>query len=501
MPLKRNLVANYLGAGWNGLVTIAFVPLYIRYLGVEAYGLIGVHALLQAMLSLLDGGMAPAISREMARFGAGANQGIAIRTLLRSVESVALAVALLVTIGVWALSGWFATGWLQNEGLSTDTVERALALMGAVVGLRFVENIYRSSLVGLQRQVVLNGISTLVTTVRAVGAVLVLAKVSPSIEAFFVWQLLVSIAAVALFAGACYRQLPPASTKVVFSLQALRSIWRYAAGTMVITALSLLLTQMDKILLSRLLSLEAFGYYAFAVVVAQLPLAVVGPTSQAFFPRFVEQFDRGTKSGLAASYHDAAQMVSVALSAITIMLVVFGFEILRLWTMDGELVARSHKLVVLLSIGTLLNGLVTVPYYLQLAAGWTGLVIRANVLAIAAVIPALLWVVPRHGAIGAAWVWLLLNAAYFIAMMPLMHRRLLPTELQAWYLQDVGLPLLSAAAMAATLHFLVPSFGSPMLQIVKLGLCAGLVLVAAMLAAPRVREALLRHLVAASRSS
>ena len=66
--LKRNLIANYLGQGWAALMGLAFIPLYIKYLGIEAYGLIGLFALLQAWLSLLDMGMTPTLGREMARF-------------------------------------------------------------------------------------------------------------------------------------------------------------------------------------------------------------------------------------------------------------------------------------------------------------------------------------------------------------------------------------------------------------------------------------------------
>ena len=43
--LKRNTIANYLGTGWAALMAIAFVPLYIKYLGIEAYGIIGLFVL------------------------------------------------------------------------------------------------------------------------------------------------------------------------------------------------------------------------------------------------------------------------------------------------------------------------------------------------------------------------------------------------------------------------------------------------------------------------
>ena len=50
-----------------------FVPVYISYLGIEAYGLIGLFATLQAWLSLLDLGLSPTLNREMARLRGGAH--------------------------------------------------------------------------------------------------------------------------------------------------------------------------------------------------------------------------------------------------------------------------------------------------------------------------------------------------------------------------------------------------------------------------------------------
>ena len=42
--LKRNLIANYVGQGWAALIGLVFIPLYIKYLGIESYGLIGLFA-------------------------------------------------------------------------------------------------------------------------------------------------------------------------------------------------------------------------------------------------------------------------------------------------------------------------------------------------------------------------------------------------------------------------------------------------------------------------
>jgi O-antigen/teichoic acid export membrane protein len=46
--LKRNILANYVSQFYVTIIGIVAMPLYLRYLGVEAYGLVGFFAMLQA---------------------------------------------------------------------------------------------------------------------------------------------------------------------------------------------------------------------------------------------------------------------------------------------------------------------------------------------------------------------------------------------------------------------------------------------------------------------
>jgi O-antigen/teichoic acid export membrane protein len=487
MAVKRNILANYFGAGWTALMTLAFIPLYVRYLGVEAYGLIGLFAMLQGWLLLLDLGMAPAISREMARFDGRAGHAQSLRNLLRSAEAIALVLAVVIAGSFWLASGWLATRWLSPRAVPASVVVQSLSIMGSVIGLRIVENLYRSTLIGLQRQVPLNAINASVATFRGLGAVVVLAFVSPTLQAYFLWQGTVSLLSVAALALAAYRVIPVADAPGTFSMQALRGVWRFATGTVAITFLSLLLTNVDKILLSRLLSLEDFGYYAFAIVVANTPLALVAPIAQAVYPRFTQLISGNQQADLAAAYHATAQLVAVLLGSATCVLVLLGQQILELWTGNPALAARTSPLIVVLSLGSLLNGLMTIPYYLQLSAGWTSLAVRANLVAILLVIPALLVVVPRHGAVGAAWTWLALNAFLGVVVIPRLHRRLLPAEAWRWCLRDVAFPLLAALSAAGVLHVLLGLAPDVRRNVVAWVASAALVTLAAALAAPDIR--------------
>jgi O-antigen/teichoic acid export membrane protein len=206
--IKRNLIANFLGQGWAALMGLAFIPVYIKYLGVEAYGLIGIFAVLQAWLTLLDVGMTPTLGREMARFTGGAITVQQLRDLLRSIEVLTFALVATVALVAIISANWIATNWLNPDTLSPDVVAQALAVMGLAVALKFAEGIYRSSLVGLQKQVLFNAINATVATIRAVGAIAVLIYISPTAQGFFFWQAAVSVGAVAALAFATYQVIP-----------------------------------------------------------------------------------------------------------------------------------------------------------------------------------------------------------------------------------------------------------------------------------------------------
>lgn len=475
-------------------MSLAFVPVYIRFIGMEAYGLIGLFAVLQAWMILLDMGMKPALQREMARFSGGGVSVQEIRDLLRTVEVLAFALAACAAIGVWALSGWLAGNWLKTQDLDLRDVANAVALMGVVAALRFVEAIYVGSVIGLQRQVLENSVSSALATLRAAGAVAVLAWISPTINAFFAWQGIVSVLTVAIYGPVVYRLLPRPPRRPRFSREALLGIWRFAAGMIVISLMSLLLTQVDKMVLSRLLPLKVFGYYALAGSVAAVLYTLNMPITTAFYPRFVELVTQHEQDALRSVYHAAAQLVTVIVGTAAVMLILFADRLLLVWAGNPELVTNVAPLLTVIAMGALLNVLMWIPYYLQLAHGWTRLMVIVNTVAVALLVPAILVLVPRYGPLAAAWVWVSLNAGYVLFVIGLMHRRLLPTEMGRWYREDVGLPLALAILVAWLCRMVLPAHLPRVGEMIVLGATGALALGAAALAAPRVRALLLRHL-------
>ena len=214
-----------------------------------------------------------------------------------------------------------------------------------------------------------------------------------------------------------------------------------------ITLLTLLLAQVDKVLHSRLLPLESFGYYTLAATIAGV-LYMIVPITQAIYPRMVELSLADDQSGLIAVYHQGAQLVTVLTGPAAVLLLFFAGGVVFMWSGDAALAEHVSPILSALVLGSFLYGLMWMPYQCQLVYGWTSLALKINVLAVAVLVPAIFWVVPRHGAIGAAWIWVALNMGYVLIAVQLMHLRLIPSEKWPWYTADVLLPMSGAAIVA-----------------------------------------------------
>ena len=455
--LKRNLLANYFGHGWRAVMSLAFVPIYIKYLGIEAYGLIGIFAILISALGLLDLGMKPALGREMARYTGGTHNEQSIWNLLRSIEIISSVIVIIVAFVIWFISNWLATSWVKAQTLPTPVVAQAFAIMGLVAALQFFESIYSSSLAGLQRQVIQNVIICSMATIRGLGAVGVLVWVSPTTQAFFIWQAICSCISLLVCAIVVYKLLPSPPNPARFSMPAMRGIGSFAGGMLGITFLSLLLVQGDKVILSKLLTLSEFGYYSLAATMGGALFLIVGPIGQAWFPKLTELQAGNKKAQLIEKYHQGAQLVSVFMGSAALIMMSFSETILQLWTHDAKLAHQSATLLSLLALGNLLNGMMWIPYQTQLAYGWTSLTIRMNIISITIIIPAFFVAIPLFRGEGAAWVWASLNAGYVLIGIHFMHRKILTTEKWKWYLQDIMQPLVFAISVATLLSWAMPA--------------------------------------------
>ena len=452
--VRRNLLASYAGSVWTGLMSFLFIPVYVRMMGIEAYGLVGFFVTLQGLFSVLDLGLSTTLNREFARLSSSPRPEAQQRTLLRTIETVYWVVAILNGAIVFALAHPIAVWWIRPERLPIEVIVHAITMMGGVLLLQWPLAMYSGGLLGLQRLVTLNKINAAAATLRGVGTVLVLWLVAPTLQVFFSWHLVVSAVHTAAVAAAVRRAIGGIQN-ARFELGVLTSVWRFAAGVVAISVVGTALMQVDKLVVSKLLTLSVLGYYTIAGAVAMSLYRIISPLFSTLFPRFSQLVAARDEQTLAALYHRSCEVLSVLVLPAAAFLAFFSREVLLLWTGDPIMAEKTHAIMTVLVIATALQGLMNLPYAVQLAYGWTRLAFTYNLVSVLVLFPAAYLLTQRWGAIGASLGWMAYNAVGVLVIPSLMHRRVLRGEQRRFYRDDIGIPLAAAVLTAGCARLLV----------------------------------------------
>jgi O-antigen/teichoic acid export membrane protein len=409
-------------------------------------------------------------------------------------------------LSVLVLSYPIATHWLKPVSFDAARTAAAIAMMGVATALQWPSALYSGGLRGVEQQVALNGLNVVFALLRSFGAIAVLVFISPTLEYFLGWQIVVGALQTLALRAALWRALPGqlGAPAAGFSLEILRSVLNFTLGMTGIAALSFLLMQSDRLILSTMLPLDHFGYYSVAATVAGALSTMVGPYFNALFPRYTWLVGTGDADTLADLYHASNQLLAATVAPTAAVLSLFSFEDLALWSRDTTHAQNSSLIMSIHVAGTALNGIMHLPYALQLSHGWTRLALVQNIVSVAILVPATWWAARHYGAVGAACIWVALNLGYVAVGIPVMHRRLLVGEMKAWYVRDILPPVAASVAVAGLGRLLIPFPTGTAAGVATLAAVGACTLAAALLAAPIVREQVLdflRSLFASTRGS
>lgn len=439
---KRALVVSIAARAWVALLGIVVVPLYVRFLGVEAYGLVGFFASIQALTTFLDLGLGATLIRELARMGDSRDGRGHARDITRTFETTYLLVAALIGFVLFFLAPFLAHHWIKLDTVEPAQASRALILGGLALALQWPAGLYGSGMAGLHKQIQLGLASSMLATIRIALTIGVLSLGTPTLEAFFWSQVAGALLQSWGMRFLLWRNLglPGHKPRVQFSI--LRGSMGFAGGMTGITVTSIALTQMDKLVLSHTLAMKDFGIYVLSGTLAAGLYMVISPLFSLMYPRFSTLLHADNEQAVAEYYHLSSQVMAVLVIPAAVVVALFSRQILYVWTGDRVISEQGGWVLSLLVLGNACNGIMNIPFALQLASGWTSLSFWINVAAISFLTPATWYFASQYGAIGGAAVWCGLNAGYVFVTPQFMHRRLLRTEKLAWLKWDVLVPVM-----------------------------------------------------------
>jgi O-antigen/teichoic acid export membrane protein len=463
MRINKNAAANYASRLWSGLSNFVFVPLYLRMLGPEAFGLVTFSASILGLVFIVDMGLSSAFAREMAR---GTDRR-ALGDLLRSLECVYLGIVLLVVLIVLPASGVITHHWLKVSHLSPGRVRVSVQLMMVSAVLQVMMSLYLGGLLGSSRHVAAAWYQVGFGFVRS-GLVLVPLYFWPVVELVFGWQLVASVIFLLMMRRTIWRVIDTTSPPH-FSRQVLANIHGFAGGMFAITLISAINTQSDKFVVSKIFTLDQLGLYALAGLLGQAPSMMALPLAVTVLPRLTSHVARGETGELLALYMRYSFMISaVAFTAAIAIFIGAGplLAILKGGTPSPELV----KVAKILAAGGAMLAAQYMPYHLAIASGHTRTSVVFGTIS-AILLPIAMFVgASRSGLVGAALPWLVMNSAVAILLAWRITPRFLGPHLFKWTWKANLVPLVASAVTIYPGTFVLQRVGNPLIFAAVLGL-------------------------------
>ena len=440
--IKKNIIANYLGQGWVTLMGFIFIPVYIKILGIEAFGIIGLSASLITILSLFDLGLSTVINKEFSSLEKINSSYQNIINLLRTIEVLIIINAIVIIIIINLSSNWIATNWIKKEEDLNFEIELIVNIFSFVIGLKLIEGIYRGALIGMQKQVLYNWGAAVIATIRGVGAIVVLVYFSPTIKAFFYWQIIISFVSTLYFGYITYKEKSLQNLKGHFSFEEINKIRKFAIAIIGMNILNLILTQIDKILLSTILNMKEYGYYILAVTLVAILNVLIAPIAQALFPRLCELHNSKNYDEYIRIFHKTAQFATLIVGSVSAILISYPELILKLWINEIDIIVNVSPLIRILALATFINCIMWLPFQVEMSSGSVKIINTINIVSCIIMVPFIIILVPIYGSIGAAALWLLLNIIYFTFGGYVILRKIMKTEIFKWYMYDVLFPFI-----------------------------------------------------------
>lgn len=404
-------------------------------MGAEAYGLVGFFAMLQAVFALLDFGLRPTISRQTAQYNGGSLTKLDFRRLFRALNLIFIAIAALGGLILLLLSKKIVSDWLNIENLNPKDVLFAVQIMAISVSLRWMTGLFRGVISGFERIVWLSIVNSIVATLRFPLVLVYMYYFGFTVRSFFIYQLFVALLEFSLYTHKSYSLLPKLinSESIGWSLKPVKPIIGFALSIAFTSSIWIIITQLDKFVLSGILPLSEYGYFSLAVLVSAGIIQISAPISSSIMPRMAKLQAEKKFEDIRDIYLNSTQFISTIVVTAGIVLAAVAEPFLLAWTNDISIAANAGPILRLYALGNAFLALSAFPYYLQYTKGNLKHHVIGNIILALVLVPTIIWAAKNYGAIGAGWVWLFTQASYLILWVSYVHVKIEPGINIQWF--------------------------------------------------------------------
>ena len=344
--ILKNVGSSWSALGTNVLVGIFLSPVILHRLGDAAYGIWILIFSVTGYYGLFDLGIRSSIIRYVSKYSAtGENEKLAsfVNTSLFAYTIIG-AVSLTLTV---ALSSYVGKLFRIPPGMERQT-HILLLLVGSAVSLGFPLGVFGGMLEGLQRFYIQNWTSIATTLLRAALIVHFLNRGHGLITVALITVALPIVGSIAR-GILVFRFCPvPLGLKYV-DKESFRHMATYGGTTFLVIVAAQLRFRTDELVLGGMMSTIAITYFSIGARIVDYAQEFVSSMAQIFVPMSSHSEAKGDLERLRKVYVAGNRMCALLILPITVVLILLGKHIIRIWV-GARYIPTSYPVLVILII-------------------------------------------------------------------------------------------------------------------------------------------------------
>ena len=415
--LTTNVVKNLLGQVLPLLVALISIPMLIKDMGTERFGVLTIAWIVTGYFSIFDLGIGRAMTKLISELlGKGKEKEIP------SIVWTGLTVMLVLgTIGSLLLAS--SSHYLSREVLSIPLIlqpetEKTLYLLSVSIPIVIINSCLRGILESYQRFDLINIVRTPAGILNFIAPLFV-TSFSINLDTILAYLVIVKFLEFSMNILLCIKINPLLLVEIKIKSKLIHSLFKFGGWITVSNVVGPIISYMDRFLIGSLISITAVAYYTtpYEIIVRLMiiPGAIVGVIYPAFAATIEENIDQTKKL-----YYKGLKYTFLIMCPIALILVTFAKEGITYW-LGNEFGTFSTDVFKWLIIGGLINSLAYIPYALIQASGRPDLTAKLNLVEAPIYLVLIILVAENYGIQGVAIVWFFRVAADMLILSYLGH--------------------------------------------------------------------------------
>lgn len=428
--LAKNILYNLLGQGLLLVLGFIAVKYVFTRLGEDTLGVIYFSMTLNAVLfAMLEMGICSTLVREVSSHFNDEREYVC--DLIRTASSFYWGAYVLLAMAIYLGAPLLVEKWIALKTMDTATAIRMVQVLGIGVLTVLPRSLYGSLLRGLQRMEFNNFIEVVTLGLQQFGIIMILA-LGGSLFAVVYWLAGSFWLGLLGYLLVCGRFFPFRALVPGYSAAVVHRNLRYSSNMAAISMLATVHMQADKVIVSKLLPIGTFGFYAFASSIVSRLTLVTSAISGAAFPSFSALFKTGDRGGLLLQYRKLQDLLCFVTLPV---LAAIPFASLPLFSylLNAEAAQMLLLPITLLCVGTYMNGTLHIPYIFSLAAGRPEITVRSNFYALFVVLPMTALLIFLFGLVGAGFSWVIYHIFAYAYAIPRICSQCLKIPVSEWF--------------------------------------------------------------------